>query len=448
MRVDSSYFMKEFLSLSRFPNSIGDIALVRSGTTPTDRDDDLKDGVVLLKTIDVQNRPLNTADSDSFYRISPEIAKRMEKTSLESKDVLINIVGATTDVIGRVALVPRDFPEANITQAMALIRTAGSLCVPEVLFCFLAGKFGQSQVRRLARPTGQYNLNLPEVESITIPTFSANFSDRVRLCVEAATGMRGQSRQLLQQAEQTLLHDLSLDTWTPPEALSYERSSSDAFAAGRFDAEHYQPRFAALLALIESTGNSARLGDCLLENKRGKQPDYATTGLPVVNSKHVLRNDVRLDADNRLATFATNDLLIAFGDVLVNGTGVGTIGRTATYLHECQAVPDNHVTILRPKKDLDPIYLSIFMNSIAGQLQVDQRLRGSSGQIELYPNDIAEFRVWVAPKELQQSIRDQVEQSFVQKQRAAQLLDAAKRAVEIAIEDSEAAALTYLKGLM
>ncbi len=131
----------------------------------------------------------------------------------------------------------------------------------------------------------------------------------------------------------------------------------------------------------------------------------------------------------------------------MNGPGVGTIGRVAAYLHECQAVPDNHVTVLRLRDELDPVYLSVFLNSIAGQLQVEQRLRGSSGQIELYPNDIAEFRVWLAPKALQQSIRKQVEQSFAQKQRAAQLLDAAKRAVEIAIEDSEAAALAYLDAL-
>lgn len=131
----------------------------------------------------------------------------------------------------------------------------------------------------------------------------------------------------------------------------------------------------------------------------------------------VLRNDVRLDADNRLATFAANDLIISTGDVLVNGTGVGTIGRAAAYLHEYQAVPDNHVTILRPDKNLDPVYLSIFLNSIAGQFQVEQRLRGSSGQVE---------------------------QSFAQRQRATQLLDAAKRAVDIAIEKSEADALAWL----
>jgi hypothetical protein len=37
--------------------------------------------------------------------------------------------------------------------------------------------------------------------------------------------------------------------------------------------------------------------------------------------------------------------------------------------------------------------------------------------------------------------------SLFQRQRATQLLDAARRAVEIAIEDSEAAALAYLEGV-
>lgn len=45
---------------------------------------------------------------------------------------------------------------------------------------------------------------------------------------------------------------------------------------------------------------------------------------------------------------------------------------------------------------------------------------------------------------VQADIRQAVEKSHEQKQRASQLLDAAKRAVEIAIEDSEAAALAYL----
>jgi hypothetical protein len=51
---------------------------------------------------------------------------------------------------------------------------------------------------------------------------------------------------------------------------------------------------------------------------------------------------------------------------------------------------------------------------------------------------------YVAPAAIQAKIRKSVEMSHEQRQRASALLDAAKRAVEIAIEENEAAALKYL----
>jgi hypothetical protein len=46
---------------------------------------------------------------------------------------------------------------------------------------------------------------------------------------------------------------------------------------------------------------------------------------------------------------------------------------------------------------------------------------------------------------VQQAVDEEVRAAHTAKQRATQLLDAAKRAVEIAVEDSEAAALKYLE---
>jgi type I restriction enzyme S subunit len=444
IRIDSSYFMKEFLSLSRYSNSIGNIALVRSGTTPTDRDDDLADGVVLLKTIDIQNRPLSTADSDLFYRISPEVAKRMEKTRLEPKDVLINIVGATTDVIGRVALVPPDFPEANITQAMALIRTAGLLCVPEVLFVFLAGKFGQSQVRRLARPTGQYNLNLPEIESITIPTFSARFSDRIRLCVEAASGVREQSKQQLQQAERTLLHTLGLDTWAPPEALSYVRSSSDAFAAGRLDSQFFAPRVEQLLARLGRDGLT--IADVAPARHERFEPtatgdfDYIEIGSLGADGTAVAEAVPMAEAPSRATQYVRS------GDVITST--VRPIRRLSALINPDQdgAVCSSGFVVLEPRGVSSEVLLTYL------RLPVVCELMDLHTSATMYPAiseaDLLSLPIPAIAPPVQQQIQADVRQAGQARQRATQLLDAAKRAVEIAIEDSEAAALTYLKGLM
>ena len=145
----------------------------------------------------------------------------------------------------------------------------------------------------------------------------------------------------------------------------------------------------------------------------------------------------------RLADPTQSGVLITKGDLLVNGTGVGTIGRAAPYLRAAPAIPDNHVTVLRAE-GVDPIYLSVYLNSRIGQMQVERHLKGSSGQIELYPNDIAEFIIWRAPNDIERAIRQAVLSAFEAERRAGERLEAAKRAVEIAIERDETAALRFL----
>ena len=119
----------------------------------------------------------------------------------------------------------------------------------------------------------------------------------------------------------------------------------------------------------------------------------------------------------------------------MNGTGRGALGRVAPYLMDGQAIPDNHATILR-SPTLDPAYLSFFLNSPAGQLQVEMHQRGTSGQLELYPFDIRKFLVWSAPEALQKEIRSLYEQAAASEQRSKKLLNQAKTRVEQLIDEA------------
>jgi type I restriction enzyme M protein len=136
--------------------------------------------------------------------------------------------------------------------------------------------------------------------------------------------------------------------------------------------------------------------------------------------------------------------MIRPGDVLVNGTGVGTIGRAAPYLHTEPALPDNHVTVLRVS-GIDPIFLSVYLNGRLGQLQFEQQIKGSSGQIELYPDEISRILVWDAPEPIQAQVRRLIFASFEEETRAHRIQDIAKTAVEISLSQDDSAALNYLK---
>jgi hypothetical protein len=313
-----------------------------------------------------------------------------------------------------------------------------------VLFVFLAGKFGQSQVRRLARPTGQYNLNLPEIESITIPTFSARFSDRIRLCVEAASGVREQSKQQLQQAERTLLHTLGLDTWAPPEALSYVRSSSDAFAAGRLDSQFFAPRVEQLLARLGRDGLT--IADVAPARHERFEPtatgdfDYIEIGSLGADGTAVAEAVPMAEAPSRATQYVRS------GDVITST--VRPIRRLSALINPDQdgAVCSSGFVVLEPRGVSSEVLLTYL------RLPVVCELMDLHTSATMYPAiseaDLLSLPIPAIAPPVQQQIQADVRQAGQARQRATQLLDAAKRAVEIAIEDSEAAALTYLKGLM
>jgi len=247
------------------------------------------------------------------------------------------------------------------------------------------------------------------------------------------------------------LSELGLQDWQPTEEAVAVKSFAESFlSSGRFDAEYYQPKFDQLIERLEEKVELTPLGDLLTLNQKGRQPDYIeedddpSSYLPVINSKYVRAGEVVL-SDNRYAPIpeGNNPLVIQKGDVLFNGTGVGTVGRCAPYFYEQEALPDTEVTVLR-SDTLDPVYLSIYINSLAGQLQVQKHLQGTSGIIRVYPNDIAQFRIWEAPDSIQQRIRSKVEASHQKREQSKQLLEIAKTGVERAIETDEATATIWI----
>jgi type I restriction enzyme S subunit len=377
-------------------------------------------------------------DIGSVRYISERHHQSLAKSKIRSGDVLVTKTGV---YFGKSAVVDEQLGEANTIAHVGILRL-GAGHDPYVLSTFLNCRYGQTQLRRRGIKATRPEIKLVEFQDIQAPLVSLELAQSLRAIIQKSKGIRREVEKAFLTASSTLLAALGLAGWTPPEPLAYSARASDAFAAGRLDAQYFRPLFAEIAERLRLTGHGVELGSMLTTNARGRQPQYAVAGLPVVNSKHVRTNRVLLD-DNRTATEEGSRVIIGYGDVLVNGTGVGTIGRAAAYLHPDRALPDNHVTVLRAEH-LDPVYLALFLNSPLGQWQIERYIKGSSGQIELYPNDIAKVVVWQAPKEVQSAMRQAVMDAFAQERRAKELLVAAKRAFEIAIEDSEAAAIGYL----
>lgn len=84
-----------------------------------------------------------------------------------------------------------------------------------------------------------------------------------------------------------------------------------------------------------------------------------------------------------------NRNLIEKGDVLLSSTGDGTLGKAAVFDLDIPAIADGHITIIRPNRKLiDPFYLCDYLRSGFGEIQINRLYTGSTGMIELTPDQV------------------------------------------------------------
>lgn len=146
------------------------------------------------------------------------------------------------------------------------------------------------------------------------------------------------------------------------------------------------------------------LKDCILENKlgsdkiklsdacdlikRGVSPKYLETGgIPVINQKCIRNHKIDYfksrQHDINLKK-VPEERFIRKGDVLINSTGHGTLGRVAQVNQDPieKTTVDSHVTIVRPKQKL--FNLDYFGNALIKiEKQLEAAGEGTSGQTEL-----------------------------------------------------------------
>lgn len=129
---------------------------------------------------------------------------------------------------------------------------------------------------------------------------------------------------------------------------------------------------------------------------RGISPRYVKfDGLMVLNQKCIRNQKIdiqlaRLTDKNK--KFGLEKKLCKF-DILINSTGIGTLGRIAQLKDELEATVDSHVTIFRPAEFLeghdikiDPLYIGYCIRN--QEKFIESMGAGATGQTELSKNSI------------------------------------------------------------
>lgn len=406
-----------------------------------------EEGVWFFRTQNV--RPLRIDDGAKVL-ISPEDAAKLSKGNIQKGDLLLTRTGAN---FGQCAVYQQD-EKAIASSHVFIIRTAGIR--QRYLSVFRNTLHGRELINK-----GQYGAAQPEAApyyllNIPIPTFSDEFQEATEKLVADSQDCIADSKALYRQAEADLLRHLGLPAQPPRPVLhevvtNVKTLNQSAVSSGRWDAEFYETRHDSLADQLTAQPWITLGSACREPINRGVQPEFVEGGeVFVVASKAVRPHglDLRPDETTSAAFFssakATKGRIQQY-DVLLNGTGRGTLGRAGIHTSPTPALADNHVTLLRLRPGgLNPFYLMLFLNSWPGQLQSEQWQCGSSGQTELYPNQMEQFIIPNLPPAQQAAIAAQVQRSFTLRTESEALLTRAKQAVEVAIEQGETAGLALL----
>ena len=119
---------------------------------------------------------------------------------------------------------------------------------------------------------------------------------------------------------------------------------------------------------------------------RGITPKYNDDSTQVVlNQKCIRDHFIDTSLARKHSPKAINEKWLKYGDLLINSTGEGTLGRTAQvwFVPENMTV-DSHVTIARPKNQQLIFYIGLW--GLSHEREIESLHTGSTGQTEL-PRD-------------------------------------------------------------
>ena len=158
---------------------------------------------------------------------------------------------------------------------------------------------------------------------------------------------------------------------------------------------------------------------CLREIKRGKAPKYSEKGRILVFAQKCNQKNGTINLGlAQLLDPATigkypEDEFTKDGDVIINSTGTGTLGRVGLYKDSDNSfglpvVPDSHITTVRCHPLLNSGYIYTCIKSY--QHELEEMGEGSTNQKELRPQSVQDLLIPIPPVNEQARIIIKIEQ--------------------------------------
>ena len=250
------------------------------------------------------------------------------------------------------------------------------------------------------------------------------------------------------QAQTLLLTELGLADWQPKQQLTFVKNFSDTKRAERIDADHFQPKYDEIANAMKNYPGGWDTLEKLVHFKNSNFKPVAETEYKYIELANIGRNG----EINGCMTEQGQDLpsrarcKVTCGDIIVLSVE-GSLDSVASITEKYNNALCSTGFHAINSDVLNSETLLVLLKSCIGQLQLK---KGCSGTIltAINRDEFSRIVIPIIRDEKQTEIQRRVSESFNLREQAKNLLEHAKRAVEIAIEQDEQAAIDWLESVV
>lgn len=454
-RFDSEFFKKEYLEIEKLIKFKKNIKIKSIINYLTDYHANgsyeiLKEHVELLDKEDyslmVRTTDLERSDfyTDVKY-ITEKAYSFLEKTKVYGGEIIINKIGSNA---GNIYFMPFLDRKVSLGMNQFMLKANDSMINNNYLYSFLISSFGKKMVKRRVNGAAPFSIDKDSVLNINIPIFSEYFQTKIENCITKHFKLIEDSKKFYEEAEELFLKELNLLDFEPSkDKVSIKTFSASFGDSGRLDSEYYQPKYDEVIEKIKTFKyNSLKNIVNINKSVEPGSEAYQDNGIAFVRVSNLTKfglskSDIHLSKD--LYDDETLEKLQPKKNTILLSKD-GTVGIAYNIKQDTNIITSGAMLHLTIKDDnVLPEYLTLVLNSLVVQMQ-SQRDAGGSIIKHWKPSEIGEVLIPVIDNVIQAQIEEKIKESFGLKEESQRLLEVAKRAVEIAIEDGEDLAMEFI----
>lgn len=337
-----------------------------------------------------------------FAFVSSEKANSLAANCAKPGDLVFTQRGT----LGQVALIPGNGPDRYlISQSQMKLTVDPQRADSLYLYYVFTSAEQQEYIRQNAIQTGvpHTNLGILRETPLTVPSLSEQKAIAGVLgALDDKIELNRRMNATLEAMARALFQNWFVD-FDPVRAKLDGRSPTglDPATAALFPATFED----SPLGPIPQGWQICRLCDIVDYLSRGIGPVYTEDGgVCVLNQKCIRDHRVDLSKARRhnVVKKSIDGRALMLLDVLVNSTGVGTLGRVAQVFHLAEAtIVDSHVTVVRAGAETDPYFLGIALTG--RESDIESLGEGSTGQTELSRTRLGNLAIITPPQTLQRA---------------------------------------------